>query len=100
MGFWDTDIKSLDFNKHRDFIIVRVFERGDDHDIDEIIKYYQRPLIKKALTSEKQLLPRAASVSYTHLDVYKRQKYSDCRFFPPLKESFPQSIDGFTQVTR
>ncbi len=38
--FWDTDIKNLDAQKHKQAIIERVLERGSWGNIKEIIAYY------------------------------------------------------------
>lgn len=38
--FWDIDFESLDYQMHRQFIIERVFERGDVPDIRAIRKFY------------------------------------------------------------
>lgn len=39
-AFWDIDFKELDYNKHKEFIIKRVFEYGKWSDIVELTKFY------------------------------------------------------------
>ena len=38
--FWDTDIHSIDWNKHDKAVIRRVFERGNPSEKEEIIRFY------------------------------------------------------------
>ena len=43
--FWDTDINTIDWNKNKRAIIQRILERGNEQEINEIIKFYGKPLI-------------------------------------------------------
>lgn len=47
--FWDTDFNKIDWNKNRRAIIKRVFERGNDLEINEIIDFYGIKIIKNDL---------------------------------------------------
>ncbi|MBR5240506.1 MAG: HigA family addiction module antidote protein [Muribaculaceae bacterium] len=38
--FWDTDFKTIDWEKNKYAVIKRVLERGNDKEIEEIAKYY------------------------------------------------------------
>jgi len=38
--FWDTDIDKLDWEKQYSFIIKRIFERGNEDEKKEILKFY------------------------------------------------------------
>jgi len=58
-SFWDTDLHKLDFDRYASFTIIRVLERGTEHDIDEIIRYYGADKVISAITAAKRLLPRA-----------------------------------------
>ena len=40
MLFWDTDFDKIDWGHYRSFVIRRVFERGNDVDKEEIIRFY------------------------------------------------------------
>lgn len=53
--FWDTELKDIDIEKHRDFIIGRVLLYGDKKDFNEIKKMYSLPIIKKVATQTKNL---------------------------------------------
>jgi len=58
-SFWDTDLHKLDFDRYASFTIIRVLERGTEHDIEEITRYYGKDKIVNAITTAKRLLPRA-----------------------------------------
>ncbi|MBR4854070.1 MAG: hypothetical protein IKU88_05025 [Alistipes sp.] len=43
--FWDTTIDRTDFVTHKCYVINRVFERGNEEEIMEIIRFYGRDTI-------------------------------------------------------
>lgn len=43
--FWDTTIERIDWQAHSRFVINRVFERGSEDEIMEIIRFYGRDRI-------------------------------------------------------
>jgi len=47
--FWDTDIHHIDWEKQYRAVIQRVFERGNESDKNEIIRFYGTEKIKQAL---------------------------------------------------
>ncbi|CAN5398530.1 hypothetical protein BH09BAC1_BH09BAC1_10990 [soil metagenome] len=53
--FWDVDFDNLDYDKRANFIIERVFERGDVPDIRNCRRYYGDEKIREALTNAKWL---------------------------------------------
>jgi hypothetical protein len=53
--FWDVDASKLNFEKRANFIIERVFERGDVEDIRMCLRYYGDEVIVKALKNAKWL---------------------------------------------
>lgn len=58
--FWDTDINFIDWQKQRRAIIQRVFERGNDGEIKEIIAFYGKDEVVKEL---KTCLPYLTTLS-------------------------------------
>lgn len=40
--FWDINPSTLDWNRHKDFILARVHERGNKKEIDATEKYYRQ----------------------------------------------------------
>ena len=43
--FWDTKIEYIDFTAHCRYVINRVFERGNEEEIMEVIRFYGRDVI-------------------------------------------------------
>jgi hypothetical protein len=58
-AFWDTDLNALDFERHAEFIITRIFERGNESDQQAILRYYGEGPILQSLKSASSLLPIA-----------------------------------------
>jgi addiction module HigA family antidote len=58
--FWDTDIDKIDWEKQKQAIIARIFERGNDTEIKEIISFYGIDKIKEELSNVSQYLPTLA----------------------------------------
>ena len=38
--FWDTTFDRIDFTAHSRYVINRVFERGNEEEIQEVIRFY------------------------------------------------------------
>ncbi len=53
--FWDTDMSQLDYEKNAKAIIVRVLERGNMKEWNEIKRYYGHEKIKEAALQAKNL---------------------------------------------
>ena len=53
--FLDVDFEKLDYDKKANFIIERVFERGDVEDIRQCRRYYGDDKVSHALTNAKWL---------------------------------------------
>lgn len=51
--FWDTDISRINWQQQAKAVIMRVFERGDDYEKDEITRFYGKAKIKAAFAGEK-----------------------------------------------
>lgn len=54
--FWDVDFDKLDYDKRANFIIERVFERGDVEDIRQCRRYYGDNKVANALLNAKFLM--------------------------------------------
>jgi len=55
--FWDTDIDKIDWQRHKNYVINRVFERGNEEQINEIISFYGKELVKEVLPTLPYYLP-------------------------------------------
>lgn len=73
--FWDVDYEKMDLDAKANFIIERVFERGDVEDIRNCRRYYGDDKIGIALTKAKWLSLKtiylAAAVLGNELTDYK-----------------------------
>lgn len=47
--FWDTDIATIDWQKYREAVICRVFERGNDEEKAEMIRFYSKQIVDDVL---------------------------------------------------
>lgn len=47
--FWDTDIQHIDWERQYRAVIQRVFERGNENDKNEIIRFYGAEKVSQAL---------------------------------------------------
>jgi len=54
--FWDVDFDKLDYDKYANFVIERVFDRGDVDDIRQCRRYYGDEKIADALLNAKWLM--------------------------------------------
>jgi plasmid maintenance system antidote protein VapI len=48
--FWDTDINKIDWSKQYRAVIQRIFERGNETERKEVIRFYGQEKIKNALS--------------------------------------------------
>jgi hypothetical protein len=53
--FWDVNFEALDYNLRANFVIERVFERGDVEDIRQCRRYYGDEKVTEALLKAKYL---------------------------------------------
>jgi plasmid maintenance system antidote protein VapI len=67
--FWDTNIDKIDWQRQKRAIICRVFERGTETEIREIISFYGEKTIKESLFSMPQYLPSLAENAKRYLGV-------------------------------
>ncbi len=58
--FWDTDIELIDWEKNKTAVIYRVFERGNEEEIQEIIRFYGKEKVLKILC-EKAFISKIVS---------------------------------------
>ncbi|MDT0677303.1 helix-turn-helix transcriptional regulator [Autumnicola musiva] len=49
--FWDTNINKIDWQKQRKAVISRVFERGNETEKKEIVRFYGKQIVDNALHS-------------------------------------------------
>lgn len=54
--FWDTSLENIDFDEHKQYVINRVFERGLDVEIEEIVRFYDCEVILESIRKDKKSL--------------------------------------------
>ena len=58
--FWDIDAATLDWEKHKHWLIQRVFEYGNDNEVETIIEHYGQSIVEDTLNSINNDWRRAA----------------------------------------
>jgi hypothetical protein len=53
--FWDVVFEKIDYDAKANFVIERVFERGDVEDVRNCFRYYGKEKIEQALLNAKFL---------------------------------------------
>lgn len=53
--FWDTDIKTVDLEKHKKSIIERTLMRGTKDEFDLVLKYYGWETVKETALAARYL---------------------------------------------
>lgn len=76
--FWDVDFDKIDYDAKANFVIERVFERGDVPDIRNCRRYYGDEKITDALLKAKFLplhrIPLAAAVINKKMEDFRCYK--------------------------
>jgi hypothetical protein len=82
--FWDTDMSQLDYEKQANAIIVRVLERGNMEEWNEIKRYYGHEKIKEAAIKARSLSKKTAhfianlySIPLTKFRCYKQTPFPE-----------------------
>jgi addiction module HigA family antidote len=55
--FWDAKMENIDWDKNKNAVIRRIFERGSEREIKEIIRFYGKKAVINALKAYQGLLP-------------------------------------------
>ena len=63
--FWDTDIEEIDWVKNKRAVIERVFERGNETEKEEVIRFYGRKEVEICLNKYKEYLDKTIQY-YNH----------------------------------
>jgi len=71
--FWDVDKDDLSYDKHSEFIIVRVFMKGDWSDFRQVIEFYGRDKCLDALLHARYLDPKTLSFCSNYFEIDKSE---------------------------
>ena len=63
--FWDTDIEKIDWFENKRAVIERVFERGNETEKEEVIRFYGREEVDICLNKYKEYLDKTRQF-YNH----------------------------------
>jgi len=67
--FWDTDINKIDWQKQRKAVIRRIFERGNEIEIKEIISFYGKDIIIEELQTIPLYMPTLTENAMKYLNL-------------------------------
>ena len=67
--FWDTDINNIDWQKQKKAVIRRIFERGNEEEIEEIISFYSISTVIEELNTIPRYLPSLAENADKYLGI-------------------------------
>jgi len=56
--FWDTNMDTIDWEKYKNAVIIRVFERGDAEEQKEIIRFYGKETVDEIWGKYKAAAPQ------------------------------------------
>lgn len=70
-AFWDIDFNKLDSIKHKDFIILKVFNYGKWTDIVNIIHFYGKNSVKYSLLNAEHMTEQALQIASTIFKISK-----------------------------
>jgi len=71
--FWDVDPKSIDWSRHRNFVIRRVAERGDLHEVRMLWDHYGEAAFREALLGAPDLCAETVAFFANQFDVPKER---------------------------
>jgi hypothetical protein len=71
--FWDTRLEDIDPQKQKDFIITRVFEWANLHELKALLKFYSKTEIIHALTKQKYLSKKVHQFASAVLNIPKEE---------------------------
>jgi len=71
--FWDIDFEKLDFQRYKRYVIQRVFERGNEAEIMETIRFYGLEECKNIIHEAKSLFFPAVENALRYLNIDKSE---------------------------
>jgi len=88
--FWDVNPDKMDFQKRKRFVIERVFERGNEAEITEIIRFYGREDCSYIIKTARSLMKSAVINAERYLKLKKEELkcYTTSTQKPPQKPYF------------
>lgn len=71
--FWESNFDNIDFQRYKGYVVKRIFERGSEAEILEIIRFYGEEECGKIIREARSLLFTAAenAVKYLNMNRYE-----------------------------
>lgn len=63
-AFWDVNYKSIDYNKHAEYVITKVFDIGTLDDVLEVVACYGEDKVKELILNSEALGNGAVEMAY------------------------------------
>ena len=54
-AFWDIDMNEIDYEKHAQYVIIKILDRGKYSDLTSLFKFYGKERIKRELINAEHL---------------------------------------------
>ena len=67
--FWDTDVNKIDWQKQKKAVIRRIFERGNEIEIKEIISFYGKDTVIEELQTIPLYMPTLTENAMKYLNL-------------------------------
>ncbi|HEC42914.1 MAG TPA: plasmid maintenance system antidote protein [Bacteroides sp.] len=71
--FWDIDFDKIDFIRFKSYVIQRIFERGNESEIKEIIRFYGEEECKMVIREARNLFVPAVANAENYLNIKKSE---------------------------
>lgn len=83
-AFWDVEFDELDPKSGKDFIITRVFDRGNWEDILSVIIYYGKSQVIKSLLNADYLMEHSMNLALGlfHIKPFQFKCFTQTQFHP------------------
>ena len=53
--FWDTDVNTVDLDKHKGSVITRILMRGRIEEVRQMFAYYGKPVVQEVVLNTRYL---------------------------------------------
>lgn len=83
--FWDVNPNTIDFVKHADWVIARVFNYGNEQAINQIIEWYGNDKVGEVLIADRNLKAHAIERAVQVLGIPLN------KFHAPKKYGYPRA---------
>jgi hypothetical protein len=83
--FWDAE--NINSEKHSTYIIARVLDYGDEHDVKKLRKLYPDKKLKEVITKRRGLMPKTGKFWAIYFNIPLQE-------IACLKKYYPKTLSG------